>query len=262
MQSNLSWQIKANENISIKCNGEIITDTTKPSDIFNARCINYVEKSSGTPPNIKGNPENLLEDSITVKNLFKEYKNYPRIIDIKNQNLAKRSYEVDFATTNQINKMIKEVDPKKAADPDKVPPKIIKLSANVIGSHLTKIINSDIEKNAFSEGAKTVSLRPIVKKNEREKVENYKPLSIPNCFSKIYEKHILEQFKPFLNDFLSRYMATYISSTLHFKPCFNKADRTLEKRSWWNFVAGIIPMKSVWLYSSWFVNGKATCIRV
>ena len=30
-----------------------------------------------------------------------------------------------------------------------------------------------------------------------------------NYFSKIYEKYILEQFKPFLNDFLSQYMAAY-----------------------------------------------------
>ena len=51
--------------------------------------INIVEKSSGTPTNIKGNPENCLEDSITVKNLFKEYENHPSIINTKNRNLAK-----------------------------------------------------------------------------------------------------------------------------------------------------------------------------
>ena len=44
---------------------------------------------------------------------------------------------------------------------------------------------------------------PIFKKNEREKVENYRPASILNCFSKICEKYILKQFKTFLNDFPS-----------------------------------------------------------
>ena len=68
-----------------------------------------------------------------------------------------------FATTNQINKIIKEVDPNKATDPDTIPPKIIKLSANVIDSHLTNIINSDIKKNSFSEGGKIASVRPILK---------------------------------------------------------------------------------------------------
>ena len=117
--------------------------------------MNIVEKSSGTPPDIKGNPGSPLEDSITVKNLFEEFENHPIIINIKNQNLAKRSCEIDFATTNQTNKMIKEVDLKKASGPDKIPRKIVKLSANVI-DFLTNIIISDIKKNSFQ---KVVKLR-------------------------------------------------------------------------------------------------------
>ena len=52
-------------------------------------------------------------------------------------------------------------------------------------------------------------VRIIFKKIEPENVENYRPLIMLNYFSKIYEKYILEQFKPFLNDFLSQYMAAY-----------------------------------------------------
>ena len=74
----------------------------------------------------------------------------------------------------------------------------------MIDPHLKNIINSDIEKNLSSEGAKIASVRPIFKKNEREKVESYRPVSILNCFSKIYEKYILQQFKPFYNNFLSQ----------------------------------------------------------
>ena len=175
----------------------MITDTAKLADILDTHYIKILKQSSCTS-NIKGNPENPLEDSITFKNFMKEYENYPSIINIKNQNLAKRSYKIDFATANQVNVIIKEVDLKKATGPDKIPPKIVKLSANVIDSHLTNLINSDIKKNSFSEGAKIASVRPIFKKNERE--------NVLNCFSKIYEKYILEQFKSFLNDFLSQYM--------------------------------------------------------
>ena len=62
----------------------------------------------------------------------------------------------------------------------------------MIDSHLTNIIHKYIKKNSFLEGAKIASLRPIFKKNEREKVENYRPVSILKCFSKIYEKYVLE----------------------------------------------------------------------
>ena len=106
---------------------------------------------------------------MTDKIFFKEYENHPSINNIKNQNLTKRSSEIDFSTTKQINKIIKEVYPKKATGPDKIPLKIIKLSVNVIDSHLTNIINSDIEKNLFSQGAKIASVRPTFKKNELKK---------------------------------------------------------------------------------------------
>ena len=118
---------------------------------FNTRYKNIVERLSVTPANIKGNLEKPLKDSIIVKNLLKEYEPHPSIIYIKSQNLAKRSYETDSATTNQITEIIKELDPKKATGPEKIVLKIIKLSANVIDFHLTYIINSDIEKNSFSE---------------------------------------------------------------------------------------------------------------
>ena len=38
---------------------------------------------------------------------------------------------------------------KKATGSDKIPPKIVKLSANIIDLHLTNIINSDLLKDSF-----------------------------------------------------------------------------------------------------------------
>ena len=90
---------------------------------------------------------------------------------------------------------------KKATSPNKIPPKITKLSANVIDSDLANIINSDIEKNSFSEDARIASVRPIFKKNKFDIEENYRLVSILNCLSKIYDRYILEQFKPFIKSF-------------------------------------------------------------
>ena len=48
-----------------------------------------------------------------------------------------------------------------------------------------------------------------MKKNEGEKIENYRHISILNCFSRVYEKFLLEKFKSFINSVLSEYMAAY-----------------------------------------------------
>ena len=63
------------------------------------------------------------------------------------------------------------------------------MCANAIDSHFANI-NDDIRKNVFSEKAKLASVKPIFKKNELEKIENYRLVSILNCFPKVYEKYI------------------------------------------------------------------------
>ena len=58
---------------------------------------------------------------------------------------------------------------RKATGPDFIPLKFIKFASNVIDSHLYNIIIKDLEKNKYSEEPKTALVRPIFKKNERNK---------------------------------------------------------------------------------------------
>ena len=78
------------------------------------------------------------------------------------------------------------MNPRKATGPDKIPVKIVKLAVNVIDSHLTNIINNDLSNNAFSDSAKLASVRPIYTKDNKNEIKNYRPVSVLNCFSKIY----------------------------------------------------------------------------
>ena len=72
----------------------------------------------------------------------------------------------------------------------------MKTAVNVIDSLLAYIINKDPKQNKFSENAKTAFVRPIYKKNGREKTKNYRPVSLLNVFSKIDERflHNLSSF--------------------------------------------------------------------
>ena len=56
------------------------------------------------------------------------------------------------------------MNPKKVTGSVKIPLKIVKLSASVINSHLTNIINNDLSNNAFSDSVTLASVRPIYKK--------------------------------------------------------------------------------------------------
>ena len=77
--------------------------------------------------------------------------------------------------------------------PDGVPIKILKIARNFIDSHLTNILNRDIKERKFSEDAKTVLVRPLSKKNNRDKIQNYRPVNMTDI-SKVCERYLLNSF--------------------------------------------------------------------
>ena len=148
-----------NDNISIKVNDDLVTDKTKLANLFNLHYINIVENTSGAPPVIQGNPNNPNEDNTTVKNIIKEYENHSSIINIKNHiDSPVIRFDIPTAKIEDMNKIIKNINPKKATGPDKIPPKIVKLSANIIDSHLMNIVNNDLSNDSFSNEAKVATV--------------------------------------------------------------------------------------------------------
>ena len=83
----------------------------------------------------------------------------------------KKEFKIKEARVEQVNKILRNINPRKATGPDEIPPKIVKMSANIIDSHLTSITNSNLKRNAFYDSAKVTSIRPIFKgKGESQKL--------------------------------------------------------------------------------------------
>ena len=66
------------------------------------------------------------------------------------------------------------------------------MTTNVIDCHLANIIDNDISLNKCSKHTKTATVRPIFKREDRTKIENYRPVSLLNILSKIYEQFLHE----------------------------------------------------------------------
>ena len=74
---------------------------------------------------------------------------------------------------------------------DTIPPKLVKLSADFLTSLFTKAINTSIAENVFPENAKTASVIPLDKgKPNKNEMSDFRPVSVLNTFSKIYERVI------------------------------------------------------------------------
>ena len=81
------------------------------------------------------------------------------------------------------------------------------MSASVIDCHLANIIDNDISNNSYSEHAKTATVRPIFKKDDRTKIKNYRPISLLNIFAKIYERFLHENLSEYVDSFLSNFIS-------------------------------------------------------
>ena len=64
----------------------------------------------------------------------------------------------------------------------------------------------------FSENAKNATVRPIVKEGDRTEIKNYRPVSLLNIFSKIYDRFLHENLTNYIDTFLSKFTSAYRKS--------------------------------------------------
>ena len=119
------------------------------------------------------------------------------------------SFDLPPASKEGINKIVKSLNVNKATGPDGIPLKLIKLSVSFVDKCLTSIINHDVSRSYFSDGAKNALVRPIYKKKDRQNKENYRPVSILNGFPKVYERFINDSILPIIQIFLSNFASAY-----------------------------------------------------
>ena len=92
---------------------------------------------------------------------------------------------------------------------NKIPLKLVKLAANIIDCHIGNILNQSISSSTFPEQAKAANVRPIYKKDRRQEIKNYRPVSNLPSFSKNYERFIQESITPTVDKFLSEFISAY-----------------------------------------------------
>ena len=142
------------------------------------------------------NPNSQSQDRAAAKKTIETYKNVLP---------GPLSFDLPPASKEDINKIVKSLNANKATGPDGMLLKLIKFSVNVVDKYLTSIIDHDISRPYRSDGAKNALVRPIYKKKDRQNKGNYRPVSILNGFSKVYEWFINDSILPIIQTFLSNF---------------------------------------------------------
>ena len=102
-------------------------------------------------------------------------------------------------TETEIMNYIRELKTEKAGGCDEISSDFVKLSSSVLTPVLVTLINSAVSLGIFPGDLKLAKVIPIFKKGDKLNMNNYRPISLLTCLSKIIEKVIFHRFTDFFN---------------------------------------------------------------
>jgi len=163
------------DNISLVVNNMRITDPTIIVSKFNDHFINIGPKLASNIPACNKQVSDYLSSPPT------------------------NSMNLVPTDKSEIIAIIKTLKNSTSLGLDKIPSNIIKFGSEIISSPLADIINCTLRTCIFPNSLKAAKVMPIFKSGDSSQLSNYRPISILNSFSKIFEKIISNRLLNFLN---------------------------------------------------------------
>ncbi len=189
-------------------NNEIIMDNKYNADVMNEYFVN-ITQTLDIPEFKKEELPIDIEFIDPIEEIICSYRKHPSIIKINNIIKFAERFSFNSVDQMQIENEIVQLNAKKAAGPDDIPPKIIKDSIDVLTLPLTNLFNTSIDESLFPLNLKYANISPIYKKGDNTKKENYRPISILPSISKIFERLMFQQITSYVSNLLSPYLCGF-----------------------------------------------------
>ena len=93
-------------------------------------------------------------------------------------------------TERGVEKLLSELNPQKAAGPDRIPTRLLKMMSLEISPALTKLFQMSLNTGEIPKIWKHAIVQPIFKKGDRAAAQNYRPISLTCVCCKLLE-HII-----------------------------------------------------------------------
>ena len=107
-------------------------------------------------------------------------------------------YSVKFSTEN-ILQIINKLDSNKAHGHDEISIRMLKICGSSVCRPLQIIYKSCLDKGKFPQEWKKANVVPVHKKNDKQLVKNYRPISLLPICGKIFERILYNSLFDFLN---------------------------------------------------------------
>ena len=142
-----------------------------------------------------------------IDNIFKCYKNHPRINNIKTKFSSVRSFSFQSVSMNEIMIVLRDLKNNESVG-GKIP-----IQSEFTFEILTKCINKFIQTGCFLDSLKEANITLAFKKDYLLDRSNYGPVSTQALILKVYEKRIYNQLSEYAESFLSHILCRFRKAT-------------------------------------------------
>ena len=122
-------------------------------------------------------------------------------MNVSENDSTRPDIQLKFSEMNvhEVDLQLHNLKISKSTGIDFIPAKVQKISAEIISPSLTWIFNQSIKTGIYVEEWKGVWVLPIYKSEDRQKCEDYRPISllIISIISKVFERFVFNQLYQF-----------------------------------------------------------------
>jgi hypothetical protein len=149
-------------------------------------------------------PPIVVEDNIytDIKDKANEFNKYfanvtyveddatsiPVLDQLSNANITK--LEEIIISPQEVHDQLLSLNTSKSYGPDGIPPKLLREAGHSIVPSLCKLFNHSLNTKFFPNTWKNANVHPLFKKGNPSEIGNYRPVSLLNILSKVFEKII------------------------------------------------------------------------
>jgi hypothetical protein len=195
----------AKRNYYIKMSERIMDPKTSSKNYWKLvkNCLG--NKQSSSIPSMMEN-DLLIDEDTDKAELLNNYFAAQAQTPISNTPLPPFSYLTESRlsdiniTPHSVKQVLLSLDISKATGPDNISNKILKECADSLSKPLTHIFNRSINLGIFPDSWKEAMVTAIFKKLNKQHKENYRPISLLSCISKIFERLIFNKTYQHMRD--------------------------------------------------------------
>lgn len=172
--------------------------------------------TTSSPPSINDTPlldgNDIISDDLDKANLINKFLVQQSTLDDSNASLPDTCPEPSILIEQkviqpeEVYEILVNLDTTKATGPDGISNRLLKEAAVSISEPLSHLFNYSLSIGYFPEQWKIANVIPIFKKDNPMICNNYRPISLLSCVSKVFEKILFNHIYTFLkqNKLLNR----------------------------------------------------------